>query len=75
MTSFALFLEPIAGSSVERCCAEAAAMADRLGVAVCFDFNGIFCAAWPGAGGDALAARLTAELRRERGDDCMATLH
>jgi hypothetical protein len=75
MTSFALFLASIEGSSAAHCCAEAVAMADRLGVAVCFSFNGIPCAAMPGMSGKELEALLTAALRREHGGDCQVTLN
>lgn len=47
MADFSLDLTAYAGSSIENCAGSACQIATKLGVAVCFDFNGVKCVALP----------------------------
>ena len=48
MSNFYLKLEAMGGADIENCSKDAVTIADKLGVAVLFDFNGVQCMACPG---------------------------
>ena len=53
--SFFLKLEASGGSAIETCADEAIDIAEKIGVTVLFDFNGIKCMACKGDSGEELA--------------------
>lgn len=64
MSNFSLRLEAFAGSDISDCAREACRLADRLGVVVLFDFNGVECMACPGDEPAFLANAYHVELNR-----------
>ena len=54
---FTLTLDPMAGSSFEKCGNDALRIANQLSVLVVYSFNGIKCHVYPGGSTGALARR------------------
>lgn len=48
MNAFSLELHGFAGSSIEDCCKEAVRLAEKLGIGITFNFNGVKCFAFEG---------------------------
>ena len=63
--SISIKIEGIAGSHIEKVCAEAIRISRLLGIMVTFDFNGIHCIAQFGDDPDVLAADYNAACRRK----------
>jgi hypothetical protein len=64
MTCFTLKLEAGAGTSITEASEEAQSIADKLGVIVSFDFNGVDCNAVPNGNAHMLAERQQHEQAR-----------
>lgn len=62
MSSFYLRLETQPGTGIQTAAGEACVLANKLGVVVTFDFNGVLCMAIPGGSSDVLVENWKREL-------------
>lgn len=67
MPCFTLKLEAGAGTAIDEACEEAQSIADKLGVLVAFDFNGVDCNAVPSGSAHRLAQKQQHEQARAIG--------
>lgn len=67
MSVFSLEVEPFGGCSISEACHEAVRLADRLGITIIFNFNGVRCMACSGDCPKLLVMAWDAELKKPAG--------